>query len=54
MSSESMLERVLTPLLSIRDALPKVLIARTGHEPYTREGVLVMGLARWLRGEQRF
>ena len=53
-SSESTLERELAPPLSIRDAFPKVLIARTRHEPYTREGVLVLDLARWLLGEQEF
>jgi hypothetical protein len=53
-SSESTLERELAPLLSVRDALPKVLIARTRHELYTREGVLVLDLARWLLGEQEF
>ena len=52
--SESTLERELAPLLSVRDAFPKVLIARTRHEPYTREGVLVLDLARWLLGEQGF
>lgn len=53
-SSESTLERELAPLLSVRDAFPKVLIARTRHEPYTWEGVLVLDLARWLLGEQEF
>ena len=53
-SSESTLERELASLLSIRDALPKALVARTRHEPYTREGVLVLDLARWLLGEQGF
>ncbi len=48
------LERELAPLLSIRDAFPKVLIARTRHEPCTREGVVVLDLARWLLGEQGF
>lgn len=52
--SESTLERELAPLLSIRGAFPKVLIARTRHEPYTWEGVLVLDLARWLLGEQGF
>ena len=37
-SSESTLERELAPLLSVRDAFTKVLIARTRHEPYTQGG----------------
>lgn len=47
-------ERELAPLLSVRDTFPKVLIARTMHEPYTRDGVLVLDFARWLLGEQEF
>lgn len=54
MSADSTLERELAPLLSVGDAFPKVPIARTRHEPYTREGVLVLDLARWLLGEQGF
>ncbi|WP_425592201.1 ATP-binding protein [Collinsella tanakaei] len=53
-SSESTLERELVPLLSVRDAFPKVLVARTRHEPYAREGVLVLDFTRWLLGEQGF
>lgn len=53
-SADSTLERELAPLFSIRDAFPKILIARTRHEPYTREGVVVLDLARWLLGEQGF
>lgn len=48
------IERELAPLLSVRDAFPKVFIARTRHELYTREGALVLDLARWLFGEQEF
>lgn len=53
-SSESTLERELAPPLSVRDAFPKVLVARARHEPHTREGALVPDLARWLLGEQGF
>ena len=52
--ADSTLERELAPLLSIRGAFPKAPIARTRHEPYTREGVLALDLARWLLGEQGF
>ena len=51
-SASSTLERELAPLLAIRDAFPKVLIARTRHEAYTNEGVLILDMSRWLLGEQ--
>lgn len=47
-------KRGLAPPLSVRDASPKVLVARTRHEPYAREGVLVLDFTRWLLGEQGF
>ena len=50
--SRATLDRELSPLLSIRDAYPKVLIARTRHDVYSLEGVRVVDLARWLSGQQ--
>ena len=53
-SAQATLERELSPLLAIRDAYPKVLIARTRHEAYANEGVKILDLPRWLLGEQGF
>ena len=53
-STQKTLERELSPLLAIRDAYPKILIARTRHEAYTNEGVQILDLPRWLLGKQKF
>lgn len=45
-------EREVTPLLSIKDAYPKVLIARTKHEKYLHEGISVINLADFLLGKE--
>ena len=37
------------PLLAIRDAYPKMIIARTHHETYDYQGVQVVDICRWLR-----
>lgn len=46
-SSET-LQREISPLIAIRDAYPKLLIARTRHEEYDIEGIKVIDLAHWL------
>lgn len=49
-SSPETFEREVAPLLQIRDAYPKVLIARTHHEATDYEGIKIIDLPRWLVG----
>lgn len=50
-SSERTFEREVDPLLRIRDAYPRLLLARTRHETYDHLGIEVHDIARWLAGE---
>lgn len=47
-SSEITFKREVDSLLKIKDAYPKLLIARTRHQQYQYEGIHVIDIAEWL------
>lgn len=51
-SDDKTFQREVSPLLSIKDAYPKMLIARTKHDDYQYEGIGVIDIANWLCGRE--
>lgn len=47
-SSTETFNREVSPLLNIKDAYPKILIARTKHEIYSYEGIKIINIADFL------
>ena len=41
-------QREVNPLLSIKDAYPKMILTRIGYDEYTYEGVKIIDIADWL------
>ena len=50
---EKTFNREVNSLLKIKDAYPKMLIAKTKHDNYLYEGIQIYDIARWLIGNSK-
>ena len=49
-SGDATFRREVEPLLAIKDAYPKLVLARTKHDEYQYEGIRIVDIAEWLSG----
>lgn len=52
-TDEKTFTREVSPLLQIKDAYPKMVIARTRHDEYQYEGVKIIDIANWLSNQPK-
>lgn len=50
-SDETTFKRKVESLLKIKDAYPKIIIARTKHPEYMYEGIRIIDIGEWLIGK---
>ena len=51
LEEEETKKREIAPLISIKEAYPKIVITRTGYEPYDIDGIKIIDISDWLLEE---